>query len=691
MNGFRYPQPSRKGLGAATLALVLLMASEVHSQPVDGMTAYDVARLQQVTSVALSPDAVHVAYSVNVPRNPFEENAAARSEIRLRNLETGNDQGLLGTDVDGRAIAWRPDGKHLSFLATMEGDEHRSLYAIGLDGGEPLKVVSFNRSIGSYDWSDDGRQIAFIALEGESPESSSLPVKPNVYEESVPDSKVWIARAYDVGAAVRMLNHEGSASGVRWNPAGTQLLVAIAPTPLVDDSYMSRRLHILSASTGAVVASVDNVGKLGSFDWSPDGKHLALISGIDINDPEEGRLMVAEATGGAVTDVLPDLNGHVQSFSWTPNNALRYLAGVGVGSAYGMVGRDGSNGSTVFETTDYSVNSFDASADGKITVFNVDAASHPGELYVRDESSRQMRRLTDSNPWLSGVPLARQEIVRYAARDGLELEGLLIRPLDEKSGQRYPLIMVVHGGPESHYSNGWLTGYSTPGQVAAAKGFAVFYPNYRGSTGRGVEFSKTSQADPAGKEFDDVVDAVDHLIETGLVDRNRVGVTGGSYGGYATAWMSTYYSDRFAAGVMFVGISNKVSKVGTTDIPNEEYYVHARKRPWDDWQFFLERSPVYYADRGQTPLLIMHGEEDPRVHPGQSRELYRHLKLRGSAPVRLVFYPGEGHGNRMSAARLDYSIRAMRWLEHYLAGEGGEPPDYPVELDSRIEVVKPRR
>jgi dipeptidyl aminopeptidase/acylaminoacyl peptidase len=263
------------------------------------------------------------------------------------------------------------------------------------------------------------------------------------------------------------------------------------------------------------------------------------------------------------------------------------------------------------------------------------------------------------------------------------IQGLLIRPLDYEEGTRVPLVMVVHGGPEAHYSNTWLTAYSLLGQMAAAKGYAVFYPNYRGSTGRGVEFSKTSQADPAGTEFDDLVDGVDHLIETGLVDADRVGVTGGSYGGYATGWMATRYSDRFAAGVMFVGISNKVSKVGTTDIPNEEFLVHARKRPWDDWQFFLERSPIYYADQSETPLLIMHGAEDPRVHPTQSMELYRHLKLRGDAPVRLVFYPGEGHGNRNASARFDYTLRALRWFDHYLMGPGGDPP--PISVDALAE------
>jgi dipeptidyl aminopeptidase/acylaminoacyl peptidase len=292
-------------------------------------------------------------------------------------------------------------------------------------------------------------------------------------------------------------------------------------------------------------------------------------------------------------------------------------------------------------------------------------------------------RVTDSNPWLAEKRLAPQEVIEYPARDGLMIQGMLIRPLDYEEGTRVPLVMIVHGGPESHYSNGWLTGYSLLGQMAAAKGYAVFYPNYRGSTGRGVAFSKTSQGEPAGAEFDDLVDGVDYLVGTGLVDGDKVGVTGGSYGGYATGWLSTRYSERFAAGVMFVGISNKVSKVGTTDIPNEEFYVHALKRPWDDWQFMLERSPIYYADQSVTPLLIMHGADDPRVHPTQSMELYRHLKLRGQAPVRLVFYPGEGHGNRKATARFDYTLRALRWFDHYLMGPGGAPP--PIEVDALAE------
>jgi dipeptidyl aminopeptidase/acylaminoacyl peptidase len=288
-------------------------------------------------------------------------------------------------------------------------------------------------------------------------------------------------------------------------------------------------------------------------------------------------------------------------------------------------------------------------------------------VYVLKDNAPE--RLTDHNPWLADEAMAEQEVVTYTARDGLELQGLLIHPMDREEGTRYPLITVVHGGPEAHYDDGWLTAYSMAGQMAAARGYAVFYPNYRGSTGRGETFATSSQRDLAGKEFDDIVDGVDALIERGLVDEDRVGVTGGSYGGYATGWMATRYTDRFAAGVMFVGISNNISKWGESDIPEELFLVHSRQRIWEDYMGYLERSPIYHAGEADTPLLILHGKEDPRVHPSQSLELYRHIKTRTDTPVRLVFYPGEGHGNRAATARFDYNLRMLRWFDRFLGAD----------------------
>jgi dipeptidyl aminopeptidase/acylaminoacyl peptidase len=289
------------------------------------------------------------------------------------------------------------------------------------------------------------------------------------------------------------------------------------------------------------------------------------------------------------------------------------------------------------------------------------------------------QRVTDSNPWLAGVEMGRQEIVRYEARDGLEIEGVLIRPLAMHHGDPPPLMLVVHGGPEAHYRNGWMSYYSRPGQVAAARGYAVFYPNYRSSTGRGVEFSKMGQSDAAGPEFDDLVDGVEHLADEGIVDGDRVGVTGGSYGGYATAWLSTRYTDHFQAGVMFVGISNKMTKALTTEIPIEDRDVHTLTDPWKKFEFSLERSPISYVEQARTPLLISGGTADSRVHPSQSLQLYRALKLRDKSPVRYVRYPGEGHGNRDMAARQDYARRLMRWMDHFVVGDAKTLPPWSLE------------
>jgi len=319
-------------------------------------------------------------------------------------------------------------------------------------------------------------------------------------------------------------------------------------------------------------------------------------------------------------------------------------------------------------------------ADGTLVLLG-ESAAHPPEVFLAEGPGAAPRKLTDSNPWLAQRALAPQRTVVFEARDGLKLEGLLVEPLGRKGDARVPLVVVVHGGPEGHFSDGWLTRYANPGQVLAGKGFAVFYPNYRGSTGRGLAFSKTSQGDPAGKEFDDLVDGVDHLVKAGLVDPARVGITGGSYGGYATAWGATFYSERFAAGVMFVGISDLASKGGTTDIPVEDIEVHLMSDPWKRADLNRERSPLTWVEKARTPLLILHGTDDPRVHPTQSLMLYRYLKRRGQVPVRLVRYPGEGHGNRRAASQLDLSIRLVRWFEHYLQGPGGAPP--PSEVDPR--------
>lgn len=649
---------------------------------------HHVSRIKVVTNAAISPDGTQVAYVLGVPRNiAKEKDGFAWAELHVVDM-LGTTTPYLTGKVNVDAIAWAPGGKEISFLLKKEEDPFRSLYVMPVRGGGARKVVAHGADILSYSWGPDGKAVAFLAhmpVDKDRKTREEQGFSQEIYEEEDRPVRVWIAQPEEEKPA-RMLKLEGSASELSWNPKKDSLAVALAPTALIDDGMMFRKVHLVEMGTGEA-ANLANPGKIGQLAWSTAGGHLALISGADKHDPKEGRLWIESIAPKGWTDLLPKFMGHVEAVAWRDERTVLYQASEGVWTSVGEVQFEvGARGEVLAKEHKVIIPSggpildkMTASQDGKVLGFTGHSPSHPPEVFVMGPEDKAPRKLTDHNPWLRMMRFADQEVVRYKARDGMELEGMLVRPLDEKKGTAYPLVLTVHGGPEAHYSNGWLTLYHSLGQVGAAKGMAVFYPNYRGSTGRGVAFSMLGQARAAKEEFDDLVDAVDHLVKTGLVDLKKVGITGGSYGGYATAWGSTYYSDRFAAGVMFVGISDNVSKVGTTDIPWEMNLVHHRKWLWEDYDYFLKSSPIYYTDRARTPLLILHGKNDPRVHPSQSLELYRNLKLRGKAPVRLVLYPGEGHGNRRAASRFDYNLRLLQWMDHYLQGPGGAPPSSQLE------------
>ncbi len=670
----------RVRLLSGVLASLVLLAASAVAQEV--MTEYHVAKVRMVTDAVISPDGKHVAYTLAVPRNPFSDtDGTAYSELHVVD-QAGKSRGFITGDVSVQKISWSGPSE-INFLAKRGKDKEVSLYAIAIDGGEARKLVEHEASISAYSFSPSKDRVAFLAtaaIPKEEKEFRDKGFSQEIYEEDGRMTRVWVATLNSKDKP-QALDIKGSVSELEWSPAGEQLAVAIAKTPQIDDNYMHRTVHVVNAKTGAIEAKLEHPAKLGPLGWSPDGKHLAVILGEDINDPHEGRLYLWSAKGERIRDLVPNYNGQVEGLAWRDASTIVYLTHEGVFSRIAEVKIDGTNRRTLVEPSGPVLGKLTLADDGS-AAFVGESPAHPFEVFTLAPKGDGLKKLTDSNAWLTKLKLANQEVVKHKARDGLDLEGILIRPLDGQPGQRYPLILAVHGGPESHVPNGWVTQYANPGQVAAARGFAVFYPNYRGSTARGIAFSKMGQADAAGKEFDDLVDAVDHLVGTGLVDAKKVGITGGSYGGYASAWGATYYSERFAASVMFVGISNNISKVGTTDIPTEMYHVHHRKWLWDDFEYFRKASPISHVQKGKTPLLILHGKEDPRVHPSQSLELHRHLKVLGQAPVRLVLYPGEGHGNRRAASRLDYNLRMLQWFEHYLKGPGGQPPAYQLKYEA---------
>jgi dipeptidyl aminopeptidase/acylaminoacyl peptidase len=660
------------------------------------ITPRDVARIQTVGGVAIRPDGSSIAYTVSVPRElGKDENGSAWTHLRMVSFDGSDDRPFVTGEVSVSQLSWSPDGNYLSYVARREGDDHRSIYVIPAEAGESVRLFQHETDIEAYDWRPDGSAIAFIAREeipADLAESREQGFNQEVYEEDWQPRRLYILElpAGPEGQAgdVRTIDLPGQPWHVVWSPSGDRLLTDLSPTPLTDDRYMFRRLSVVDASSGSVKARIENPGKLGVFRWSPDGKTIVIVSGADINDPLEGRLMAMRAEGGELRDIIPELEGHVADFRFLPNGRIVYLANVGVGTVLARVRADGRSNEVLFEGTDPVFGALSLDARGRRVAVVAESAAMPGEVFALSLERRgDPTRLTDVNPWLADIELAEQEIVRWTAPDGLAIEGLLIHPVARVEGARVPTVVVAHGGPESHYKNGWLTRYNVLGQMAAARGYAVFYPNYRGSTGRGVAFAKADQGDGMGAEFDDVLAGIDALVERGLADPDRVAMTGGSYGGYFTAWAATRHSERFAAGVMLYGVANQLSKTGTSDITNELELVHWLTNPYKDLELFMERSPVLYVENAQTPLLILHGSEDARVYPGQTLEMYRALKVKGDVPVRAVFYPGEGHGFRKAAARYDCSLRMLRWLDHFLKEGRSDLPPWRLEYGLAPEVM----
>lgn len=689
------------GKAAAAVAMFLAVVS---AAPIaaEGLSFEQLAALRSAGDAIISPDGGLIAFSLTVPRRPgVDDDGPAWVELHVIGAD-GRDRTFVGGEVKVSQIAFTPDGTLITYLAKRGDDEHAALWAIPIAGGESRRMVAFDSDITDYRVSSTGSAVAFVAREPQSEgriKAEEEGYTQEVFEEDWLPNRVWLQPlppfqpvAVDpstggvVNAAARALPIQGSVFNVRWSPDGALLAVDVAPTPLIDDEYMARRIHIVDAGTGEVVTVVSNSGKLGDFDFSPDGAQLAALSAADPNDPAVGRLMVAAVDDGQLRDVLPGLDGHVTDFAWQDPGTLMFIVDEGEETRFAEV--DITTGAEKTHATSGEVigsarvpvmTGFDLSTDGRKAALVGESPSHPSEVYSMSHGDSGLKRMTDSNPWLAAVDLADQTVFRHQASDGLDLSGVLIRPLAAPEGPA-PLLLMVHGGPEGHRRNGWLTRYSAPAQIAAARGYAVFFPNYRGSTGRGVAFSKLGQGDAAGAEFDDLIDAVDALVEAGIADGDRVGITGGSYGGYATAWCATRYTERFRAGVMFVGISNDISKGLTTEIPVEDKMVHTLADPWTKLQFRLERSPIAYAEQARTPLLIAGGTADTRVHPSQSLQLYRALKLLGKIPVRYVRYPGEKHGNSRAASRDDYARRLMRWMDHFVR-EGREDLP-PWELNS---------
>jgi len=628
-------------------------------------SVHDMVAMKRISDPQVSPDGQWIVFDLKVI--DLEENKG-RSDLWLVRVDGNGLRRLTSHTAGSSNPRWAPDGKSIWFLSSRT--DRSQVWRIPVDGGEASVITTSETSVSYFHWHPDAQHLIYIAETPESAEEKKLRDKGYgfiFYEENLKHRNLYLQKVSEKTPA-EQITQDVTIWDFEFSPDGEKIAVSTSEKNLIDYRYMFRKIFILDLKSKKLDQLTENEGKLGNYVFSPDGSMLVYAAALSRNDHQVSQVYVIPINGGESQNLTePNFRGHVEWVAWKDASTVLYRAGEGMWTTFSTVPAKGGKRKIVLNSKDSGIiyGEPDLNSDSRFAAFTGSSPQNPSDLYYWKVDDKP-KRLTTLNPWISEKKLGKQEIVRYKSRDGADIEGILIYPVGYKKGTAYPLIVYVHGGPEAHYSQRWITGYSTPGQVMAGKEYAIFYPNYRASTGYGVEFAAVGYEDPAGKEFDDVADGIEYLINQGIADKNRVGLAGGSYGGFASAWFATYYTKMVKAVCMFVGISDLISKHGTTDIAYEELYVHSGKPLEEAWDLNLKRSPIYWAHQSQTATLIYGGAADTRVHPSQSMELYRRMKMNNHPAVRLVQYPGEGHGNRKQPGRIDVLFRQMEWFDWYV-------------------------
>lgn len=685
-------------LVSAALVLAVFLACPVAGTAAEVFGPEDVMNLQVAVNARVSPDGKWIAYTVSVPRGVNDKAGTAYSELHVVSTGTGTSRPFVTGKVNVGSVEWSPDGKVISFLMKRGEKAEAQVWTIPVDGGEASQATSAKNGVISYSWHPAGAQLAYTATEPDTKREKKLDDKGYgfvFFEENLKHRNLYLVniKDYQADGDPVQLTENITVWSFDFNHDGSKIAAGASEKNLVDYRYVFQHIYMIDVASKEISRFSDNPGKLGGYAFSPDDRYVAYCGALTRRDHAVSQLYVKPVGGGETRNLTePDFKGHVEWAGWKDNNTIVYLAGEGVENTLNTVrASDGKNRKVILHSKNTGM-IFEAphiTNDFKHMAFTASSPEIPRDVYYWTGKGKP-KRLTTLNPWLAERKLGKREVVTYQARDGWEVEGLLNYPVDYDPAQKYPLIVFVHGGPESHYSNDWRTSYSNAAQVLNGRGYLVFFPNYRGSTGYGLAHIEKHYGDPAGVEFDDIADGIEYLVAKGIADPGRVGLGGGSYGGYAAAWFATYYTKYVRAVQMYVGISDLVSKRSTTDIPYEELFVHSIEKLENVWEKSLERSPIYYAGQSRTATLIIGGTSDTRVNPGQSIEFYRQLKMNDHPAVRLVQYPGEGHGNRKMPGRRDVLYRTLQWFDWYvkdLKPLDGEMP--PLDISDQYGVDLP--
>ena len=638
-----------------SLVIAALAGAVLAAQPAPLTPAQTLER-RGIADLEFAPDRARLVFTVTEP----VKGSARQRNLWLLDVASGRVRQLTFSAKNDSAPRWAPDGRSIAFLSDRDGAAQ--LYLLPMSGGEAEKLTDRKESISAFRWAPDGRHLALLMNE---PRTEAQQARDKDKDDArIADKDDRMPRIWDLELASRAVRQVTTArmriGQIEFVPGGDRLIAAASAKP--DEDAFNEAIFSIDLTDGRVTPIAAPRGPIGAMAVSPDGKTIAYGC-ARVDGPAPHDLCLQPAAGGAARNLTgATIDRPVNQAKWIDDQSLAVSVARGFQTSIEIVGATGRD--QAIEGLTGNVSAFARAADGTIAFVSERAAQAP-ELWLKSPKA-PARAVTTLNEQWSARPVIAPEFVKYKSADGTEIEAALLKP-SALSPQPYPAVILIHGGPTGR----WADNFEPWGQLLAARGYAVLYPNVRGSTGYGHHFVEMNRADWGGGDFADVMAGADWLVARGIADPNRLGIGGWSYGGYMAAWAVTQ-TPRFKAAVSGAPVIDLASEFGTEDGSAYDEWFYGT--PYEKLDGFLKSSPMTFVKKVRTPTLLLQGEADTTDPIGQSQQFYRGLKRYG-VESDLVLYPREPHGLREDKHLIDRLTRILAWYDKYLkpAASSGTP------------------
>ena len=637
-------------------------------------TLEDTFKFRAVTDARLSPDAQLVAFVSG--ETAIHDTPLPHSNLWVVSIDGGEPRRFTTGPTSDVAPQWSPDGGTLAFLSDRDTTGRYQVHMIHRDFGESVRLTDMeaeiyvNRGMRPILWSPGGTKIAFLARDPETAEEKRRREEQDDFTEFEQHPKYLRLHTVEIDTGVVECISPDSLQiwEFAWSPDGSEIAAMTSDLPTETDWYLNRLDVFSSKDSGSVRTLYDTHRSAAQPQWSPDGRQIAFIScrWSDKGQVNGSVFVVPAESGVEARELTP---GHPISYGWIEWSED--------GSSLMVAGQDGGESCVVeidLESGERSevwrsamsladTNFPQFSAVGDRIALILESYAEPPDVWLgsRSDGGIDLQRLTWMNPQTDDLELGTAESIWWKGADGWDVQGFLIRPPGVGSQGKLPTIMYVHGGPMGAHLNLCHAGAQRvlPVQLAA-QGYAVFLPNPRGSSGRGNDFAEAVLGDTGGKDWEDLERGLDHLIERGIADPDRLGITGGSYGGFMTTWAVTQ-TDRFKAAVAVASHPEWRSFHGVSGIRHFDVFFQSQVDPYDNDGSYRQRSGLSHVRNVKTPTLLLHGEVDQVCPVDQAYQYYRALKEL-DIETDLVVYPREPHGMKERVHILDSHRRTVEWL-----------------------------